>query len=396
MNLLKNNWKQKLLSLILAIVLWGFVVAGENPTVTTRMTEVPIVIDNAENLENKGLVLMPNYRKYIDVMISGKRNQIINMTPSHIRVTADLAGLGEGTHNIRLKYSLPTGINLESESQVISAEIQKLISKDFSVNVDKVGNLPTGYLIESIKATPEKITLRGARSTIDSITNLSASLTLSKVEDDIVTNVDVVAMNAEGQKVDNITYGQKFVNLTALILKQKEVSININTATDTLNPNYRLKNIAINPSKVYVKGKKELVDKLKEVDTQDIDLSDVNKSGVRKVKLELPSGISLTDAKLEFLVDFELEGKIKKEISLSTSNIGVSGASGVDYAFNSQTYKITVSGFSQDLESLKAGDFKASLDLSGKSSGLLSLKPSVSTDKDVEITSVENISIVLN
>lgn len=396
MNLLKNNWKQKLLSLILAIVLWGFVVAGENPTVTTRMTEVPIVIDNAEDLENKGLVLMPNYRKYIDVMISGKRNQIINMTPSHIRVTADLAGLGEGTHNIRLKYSLPTGINLESESQVISAEIQKLISKDFSVNVDKVGNLPTGYLIESIKATPEKITLRGARSTIDSITNLSASLTLSQVEDDIVTNVDVVAMNAEGQKVDNITYGQKFVNLTALILKQKEVSININTATETLNPNYRLKNISINPSKVYIKGKKELVDKLKEVDTQDIDLSDVNKSGVRKVKLELPSGISLTDAKLEFLVDFELEGKIKKEISLSTSNIGVSGANGLDYAFNSQTYKITVSGFSQDLESLKAGDFKASLDLSGKSSGLLSLKPSVSTDKDVEITSVENISIVLN
>lgn len=46
-----------------------------------------------------------------------------------------------------------------------------------------------------------------------------------------------------------------------------------------------------------------------------------------------------------------------------------------------KTYKITVSGFSQDLESLKAGDFKASLDLSGKSSGLLSLKPSVSTDK---------------
>lgn len=396
MNLLKNNWKQKLLSLILAIVLWGFVVAGENPTVTTRMTEVPIVIDNAEDLENKGLVLMPNYRKYIDVMISGKRNQIINMTPSHIRVTADLAGLGEGTHNIRLKYSLPTGVNLESESQIISAEIQKLISKDFSINVDKVGNLPAGYLIESIKATPEKITLRGARSTIDSITNLSASLTLNQVEDDIVTNVDVVAMNSEGQKVDNITYGQKFVNLTALILKQKEVSININTATDTLNPDYKLKNIAINPSKVYIKGKKELVDKLKEVDTQDIDLSDVSKSGVRKVKLELPSGISLTDAKLEFLVDFELEGKIKKEISLSTSNIGVSGASGVDYAFNSQTYKITVSGFSQDLESLKAGDFKASLDLSGKSSGLLSLKPSVSTDKGVEITSVENISIVLN
>ncbi|MGF0040527.1 CdaR family protein [Peptoniphilaceae bacterium SGI.131] len=396
MNLLKNNWKQKLLSLILAIVLWGFVVAGENPTVTTRMTEVPIVIDNAEDLENKGLVLMPNYRKYIDVMISGKRNQIINMTPSHIRVTADLAGLGEGTHNVRLKYSLPTGVNLESESQVISAEIQKLISKDFSVNVDKVGNLPAGYLIESIKATPEKITLRGARSTIDSITNLSASLTLNQVEDDIVTNVDVVAMNSEGQKVDNITYGQKFVNLTALILKQKEVSININTATDTLNPDYKLKNIAINPSKVYIKGKKELVDKLKEVDTQDIDLSDVSKSGVRKVKLELPSGISLTDAKLEFLVDFELEGKIKKEISLSTSNIGVSGANGLDYAFNSQTYKITVSGFSQDLESLKAGDFKASLDLSGKSSGLLSLKPSVSTDKDVEITSVENISIVLN
>lgn len=63
-------------------------------------------------------------------------------------------------------------------------------------------------------------------------------------------------MNSEGQKVDNITLRTKIVNLTALILKQKEVSININTATDTLNPDYKLKNIAINPSKVYIKGKK--------------------------------------------------------------------------------------------------------------------------------------------
>lgn len=396
MDLLKNNWKQKLLSLILAIILWGFVVAGENPTVTTRMMDVPIVVDNAEDLESKGLVLMPNYRKYIDVMISGKRNQIINMTPSHIRVTADLAGLGEGTHNIRLKYSLPSGINLESESQVISAEIQKLISKDFPVNIDKIGNLPAGYLIESVKATPEKITLRGARSTIESIAKLSAGLTLDMVEDDIVANVDVTALNEDGHKVDNITYGQNFVNLTALILKQKEVSINIKTVADSLASNYRIKNISINPSKVYIKGKKELVDKIKEIDTQDIDLSGVVQSGVRKVKPELPSGISLTDGKLEFLVDFELESKIKKEISLNTSNIKVSGAKKGDYSFNSNIYKISVSGFSHDLENLTAKDFKVDLDLTGKSSGSLSLKPVVKTDKDVEITSIDNVSIVLN
>ena len=60
METIKKNWKIKILSVILAIFFWSFVIVSENPVVTTWVTNIPVVFENIDKLESNNLILTDN------------------------------------------------------------------------------------------------------------------------------------------------------------------------------------------------------------------------------------------------------------------------------------------------------------------------------------------------
>lgn len=395
MKILKNNWRLKLLSLIVAIFLWSFVISEENPYIESTLSNIPIIYENENTISERGLVILEDSRPKISVAVRGTRNQIINLTNQHIRVTTDLSSYDEGVHPLELNFDLPDGIELVSESPALNISIDAIITKDFQVDVDLQGALPEGYILESATTTPQVITVKGARSLVDSIASLKADIDATALDKDIVTNVSIQAVTEDGRNVDNVTLGQNFINVNAVVNKSKEVSLVAETE-GKLPDNKRLIGITTQPQTFFIKGKAEAIDSIEEIKTSRIDLTKYRETSNIDIIPNLPTGVSLVNPDTKFTARIDIEDTIDGIISIPVEQIEIIGnPSNHKVVFSQETFNIRVEGFSDIVDELTVADFKASYSIGPDHLLDSSIQPLVNTDKDVKILKVDSIRLEL-
>lgn len=400
MEILKRNWKIKLLSLIIAIFMWSYIIASTNPSIPIRLSGVPIIYENTDSLSADDLMIDADTQRTVDISLIGQRNRIINITNSHVRVTADFQGLGEGLNNVRLNYAVPDGITIEDYQSSLDVNIEKIINREFPVEIQNVGNLPADYMLESRQVVPNSITIRGPRSNIDRIAKVVTELDLSNLEGNININKDVRAIDENGETVENLTYGQDFANIIAVVYKQKEVTIEKNLVGE-IGDNYRVDSAELNKSTVLIKGPKEAIDKINSIETQEINIEELTQSRTIPVKFTLPSDISLVYEESDYTINIVVNQKTNKTLEIPKAQIEVRNKpQNLSATINSDSIKISVIGFQEDLEKIKVENIKLIVDLNSKEAGTSQIKPIIQlngTEMNSELVqSVENVSVTLN
>lgn len=400
MEILKRNWKIKLLSLIIAIFMWSYIIASTNPSIPIRLSGVPIIYENTDSLSADDLMIDADTQRTVDISLIGQRNRIINITNSHVRVTADFQGLGEGLNNVRLNYAVPDGITIEDYQSSLDVNIEKIINREFPVEIQNVGNLPADYMLESRQVVPNSITIRGPRSNIDRIAKVVTELDLSNLEGNININKDVRAIDENGETVENLTYGQDFANIIAVVYKQKEVTIEKNLVGE-IGDNYRVDSAELNKSTVLIKGPKEAIDKINSIETQEINIEELTQSRTIPVKFTLPSDISLVYEESDYTINIVVNQKTNKTLEIPKAQIEVRNKpQNLSATINSDSIKISVIGFQDDLEKIKVENIKLIVDLNSKEAGTSQIKPIIQlngTEMNSELVqSVENVSVTLN
>lgn len=398
MNIIKKNWKLKLISLIIAILMWSYIISNTNPTVKVRLNDIQIVYQNQDSLLKSDLILDSKVKKTVDISVSGQRNRILNLTNQHIKVTANLENLQEGIHNLKLNYTLPDGITLLDYPNTLDINIEKIISKNFKVDVINSGKIPQSIILESKKASPSNVTVKGPRSIIDRITKLITELSLEDLKENSVVNKEVKALDNKGQVVDGVTYGQNFVNINALVYTQKEVPIKTVLVGELPNE-YKLVSSVLNRSSVFIKGPESVVNKVKSIKTNEINISNINKSKKVEVHLSLPSDVFLVDDDAKYTVDFEVKSKINKVLEIPIKNIKVKNLdeSIYSYQINSKNIKVILHGFVEDLEKININNTTLNLDLSEVELGSYTINPEVIVNEKVIdsniLDSVDNVDL---
>lgn len=400
MEILKKNWKIKLLSLVIAIFMWSYIIASTNPSIPIRLSGVPIIYENTESLSKDDLMIDEDTQRTVDITLIGQRNRIINITNSHVRVTADFQGLNEGLNNIRLNYVVPDGITIEDYQSSLDVNIEKIINREFPVEIQNVGNLPADYMLESRQVVPNSITIRGPRSNIDRIAKVVTELDLSNLEGNININKDVRAIDDNGEIVESLTYGQDFANIIAVVYKQKEVTIEKNLVGE-IDKKYRIDSAQFNKSTVLIKGPKEAIDKINSIETQEINVEELTQSKTIPVKFTLPSDISLVSEESDYTINIVVNQKTNKTIEIPKAQIEVKNKpQNLSVTINSDTIKISVVGFQDDLEKIKVENIKLIVDLDSKEAGTSQIKPIIELNgtqmKPELVQSVENVSIILS
>lgn len=400
MEILKKNWKIKLLSLIIAIFMWSYIIATTNPSIPIRLTGVPIIYEHTDNLSKNDLMIDTDTQKTVDITLIGQRNRIINITNSHVRVTADFQGLNEGLNNIRLNYAVPDGITIEDYQSSIDVNIEKIINREFPVEIQNAGNLPADFVLESRQVIPNSITIRGPRSNIDRIAKVVTELDLSNLEGNININKDLKAIDENGEMVENLTYGQDFANIIAVVYKQKEVTIEKNLVGE-IGENYRIDSAELNKSTVLIKGPKEAVDKINTIEMQDINIEKLTQTKTIPVKFTLPSDISLVSDESDYSINIIVHHKTSRTFEIPKSQIEVKNKSqNLNATINSDNIKINIVGFQDDLEKIKVENLKLIIDLSSKEAGTYQIKPIIQLNgKEMNsewIQSVDKVSVTLS
>ena len=321
--LLNQNLKMKIFAVIFAFFMWIYVMAEVDPIIIRDIDSVPINITNMQELEL--LELTPEYGTDLNVRVSlrGRRSILNAQITRGIKAEGLINNPKEG-ENILVVDLKDVDSNVEytlypSDKQ-INLEKKMVIRK--SVSVVQTGTLPEGYEIKEIKSNPASMYIEGPKTLVDSITTLMTTLDVSNYDKDFSKKLQVIPVDRDNQEVKGVSINQDTVFVHAIVVKTKTVPIVLDIPNSE-NDELKLSGYTIDPPEVVIKGKANIIDSIKEIKTEKVELSQLVENPNLKVKLVLPTGVETQTPEITLMSS--MEKVISKEFNISKERIQISG-----------------------------------------------------------------------
>ena len=108
--MLNNKKVLMLVSLLIAIGLWMFVMGNVDPKMDERISAIEVEMVGADNLIEQGLTATLNKPKMISVTVEGKRSQIKKVRDKGIRAYIDVSTCDYGKNEADIHVKLPEGV----------------------------------------------------------------------------------------------------------------------------------------------------------------------------------------------------------------------------------------------------------------------------------------------
>ncbi len=172
-----EDWAMKLMALVITFALWMGVTGLSQPAVQ-RMNGIPLALRYSEN------VVATSPTEELDIVISGDKRKIDQISKNDLIVSLDLTGAPAGDRVVQLtpgsiSLSLPNGIKVdEITPRQITVKIEPLEMKEVPVNAVTTGQVAEGYEVYGQSVNPAKIGVRGPADLIRPL----AMVTTEKVD----------------------------------------------------------------------------------------------------------------------------------------------------------------------------------------------------------------------
>src|ERR671919_2108374 len=138
-----EDWSLKLLSLAIAMVLW-LVVTGQNEPVTAHVN-VQLNFIRPQTLE-----ISNDPPRTVDVMLTGSRSKLDDLTALDLVATVDLSDQQPGERVLRLadkaQISLPQGVKVDGfQPSAIPIRLEHIIERQIAIEPHLEGKPADGY-----------------------------------------------------------------------------------------------------------------------------------------------------------------------------------------------------------------------------------------------------------
>ena len=395
-----NDLTIKIFALIIAIILWSYVMSEENPLITPEFRNIDVSFENIDSLERQNLIVMEPKEAKITVKVSGKRNDISKISEKDIIATVDLSGYTEGNKKVPVYVEVPSEVKLVDYSpKEISFKFEKIIRKGCPVTIETEGKLPQGYVLGEAEVKPQSVYIGGPRSWVNSVSKVIASVNVADKKDDINVSRPIKLVDDEGNDVRGVEKDQNAVDIFIPVYRAKKVPIKLQTENQ-LPDNYQVTNINVNPSTIEIKGKKEAIVGITSIKTKPIDINSLigNKNAV--VDLEIPENVSLVDPNQKVTVSLNIEESKTKTLDFTLHDVEIRNLNqdlSIDEEDLNKSFEITIKGSSDKVDFINKEDLYVELDLTGLDEGSHNVIPSIREEEGITIISIvpENFNITL-
>lgn len=287
-SLFRHNLPAKILALLGAVVLWFFVMNDENPSVNSTFT-VPVYTIN----EPDGYTVKLSTRE-VTLKVKAPRASFTAIKADDFKAYLDLTDIGEGTDKVKVRTVVPQGFEVvDISDDTITVTVEALIEKQLSVNIQVTGNTGAHSALERVVPEKEHIKISGPRSNVDRVNRVVGYLNLANNTADFGAKVKLTPVDADGNIVDGVTLSSQDIEVTAKILSgvdKKVVSIKP-VYSGVPEQSYEVAVTSVQPDKVEITGKIEVLEKLNEIFTDTVVVDGANADVTKEVNLVLPDGI---------------------------------------------------------------------------------------------------------
>lgn len=212
------------------------------------------------------------------------------------RVTADLAHLGEGTHEVPLKIkNLSSAVTAKLQPETITVTIEKKVTKDFEVKaILPTETTPSGYNLTETTVDPTKVTITTGDKTLAEIHQVVAKVNPSMITDDGVnSNVSVQALNSAGESL-SIVSDPVQVNIKSDAIKPKKTVSLYGIQQGTKGEGIKNYNFKFSELEAEVTGTTEQLAQIGDSIAVPIDISGITHRTTRTIQIPVEQGMSVS------------------------------------------------------------------------------------------------------
>lgn len=391
-------------ALLLAIVFWALVIASD-PALSMEKTifNVPVSVQGLDALRNKGYTIMTDLSAepiYVKMRVEVAQSNYDRATAENITPRLELSQQIDGPGTYKLKFSLTSSLVnvLSYEPEYIEINVEQYVSRKLiPVVVQQTGETKEPLWVSSTTMDPTRLVISGPKSLTDTVSRAVATLDLSSLSLDRLTEgmtVPFELQDIDGNVIQSpllrITSDAALVNSIILNVNaypMREVPINVESAIrGTPQHGYMLSNVKIMPSSVWIAAPQDALDAITELHVN----SPVSISSATESKVETSGFRNLSSVMHVSTADVTIEAIVVPAEHVHTYNdlpVTVMGvAPNLSTRLSKNQMTVVITGAYQDVEELKAENIHLYVDATGLEQGTHTLPVYCQTDGSAQFS----------
>lgn len=364
-----NNLGLKIISLVLAFLLWFLVVQIGDPKDDRDMGNIQVKLINTELLEreNKVYEVLDN-TDTVRVSVYAPKSVFTQLRASDITAEADVSKLTDiNTVPITFRASNASGIIITGSHDMVRLNVEEKISKYVTLMSSTAGTVADGYVISSLTPDQNRIEVSGPRSAVEQVKYAGAEIDVTDATSSLIANVDITLYDSEGKPVarNNLVKNADYVRMIVEVLAKKEVPIRLETSGTPEKGYMATGIIKCEPSVVDIAGSVYTLSGINEivVPAEELDITGETADVTRSVDIRkyLPDNVKLADMSFggRVAATVYIEPVMEKTLEISMRDITVTNAPETDrleVEINESvesTVTLEVSGLREQIEPLR-------------------------------------------
>ena len=273
--MLNNKTFLRIFSLVVAVLLWMYVMGEVDPTKTSVVSNITVSFMNSDMLAEEGLAPIENENMQISAKIKGKRSLVNDVKRNGMSAYVDVSSCKEGKNTVEVKINTPDGISVESTSdEYLTFEVEAIEEAEKPVSISFEGKSGSKSKVPWVLSfMPETVTVSGASSLIDKVSEVRGTVSVADMSE------------------DHSSWEYATVTAVVRILTVKTVTLEV--SAENMEDGYEADSISAD-SQIKIVAPAEVLDHVDSIKGT-ADMTGVSDTETHKIKLnfDLPEGVYL-------------------------------------------------------------------------------------------------------
>lgn len=381
-----KNLALKIVSLLFAMLIWGYVMVEVNPKRVKTITDVPISFSGESSLHDRGLAVRgdrDDILRNVTVRVKVQLTDYTGLDASDISASVSLRPVNKAdTYKLKIDATSSLGTVENVSPSEITIEVDELATMLVPIDVEYSGELPEGYWKSEPTLASQSIKVSGPR---DDVSTISKAICTIDLEDRTTSYNEAILLKYVDKNGDEIDTALFLDTLPSVVVKMdvmRIVELPINAAdavlgADALPANYEVYDVVATPPTVRVVGSENALSGLTGIKIENIDVSGSTSSVQQNVVITAPEGTTLLDdPNITVYVGIreKQDSAQFKGVPIETKGLGKK----LTAELSATECDVSITGRTSLMKLLRRKDVSVYVDLTGLTAGTYKITPMVS------------------
>lgn len=389
-----NNLALKLISVVLAVVIWFLVVMINNPKDSTSFSNIQVNLINTELLEagNKVYEILDNTDR-IRVTVEAPRDVINQLRASDVIAEADVSRLTEVNTvpiTCRVMNENVEIISITSNIESVRLHVEDKARKWVIVSCNTVGTVAEGYIVAGSAMEQTRIEVSGPSSVIEQISYAGVEMDVTGATENVTGNVELRFFDAEDNPIDDsaIVKNAELLHVEVRVLATKEVPIELNVGGEPAEGYLATGVVTSEPDRVLIAGTASALADISRISIpeKELDITGAERDVEKDINIRkyLDSNVILADSSFNgrISVTVGIGPRVNRTLVIPESNIMIENLpEGFEQSIaeERESYRLRISGLEENISGLDQNTLEGRADIRAwmQENSMIELSPGV-------------------